>query len=165
MCFLTLLKIFLVFATETATNKLPAPGILGLGPFANSNIVVSLFKTAYRASSLTPLDNIFRLNNKVGNYMTVLLGRVLDPQNNYPGDLTIMEILPGYENILKEPGLPVTKATHNDQHWSVLLDADGIIGPDGKTIALTTGVDSTPNKKQLTVMFDTGYALFWLQKC
>ena len=45
------------------------------------------------------------------------------------------------------------------QHWQTLLDADGIIGPNGKVVDVTTGVSSTSNDKQLTVVFDTGYSL------
>ena len=41
------------------------------------------------------------------------------------------------------------------QHWQTLLDADGIIGPNGKVVDVTTGVSSTSNDKQLTVVFDT----------
>ena len=45
------------------------------------------------------------------------------------------------------------------QHWQTLLDANGIIGPNGKSVDVTTGVSSTSNDKQLTVVFDTGYSL------
>ena len=79
-----------------------------------------------------------------------------DPDNNYPGDLTIMEILPGYEDIQNQPQIPVQTAVYHDQLWSILLDEDGIIGSDGKAITVETHVNATQNKKQLTGHFDTG---------
>ncbi|KZP27564.1 acid protease [Athelia psychrophila] len=148
-----------IFATANETNSLPATGIIGLGPFSTSNIVGALTTktTTTTILGLPPLDNIFRQNTTTPNFLTVLLGRAEDPDNNYPGDLTIMEVLPGYEGILDQPKLPVTAAQHGGQHWSALLDADGLVGPDGEPIAVKTRVGATKNKKQLTVMFDTGF--------
>lgn len=131
-------------------------GIIGLGPFSTSNIAIALTTKTNAIQGLPPLDNIFRQNTTTPNFLTVLLGRAEDSDNNYPGDLTIMEILPGYEGILDEPKLPVTIAEHLNQHWSALLDADGFIGPDGESIPVKTLVGATKNKKQLTVIFDTG---------
>ncbi|KAF7981218.1 hypothetical protein HWV62_34561 [Athelia sp. TMB] len=145
------------FAEANATNELPAPGIIGLGPFSTSAIVVALTTKTTTVQGLPPLDNIFQQSPNTPNFLTVLLGRASDPDHNYPGDLTIMEILPGYEAVLEQPKLPVALAQHGNQHWSTLLDADGFIGPDGEPIPVKTGVKSTKNKKQLTVMFDTGY--------
>lgn len=69
-----------------------------------------------------------------------------------------MEVLEGYENILDQPKMAATEAEYGDQHWEVLLDEDGIIGPDGNAISVESKVNKTENKKQLTAMFDTGYA-------
>lgn len=46
-----------------------------------------------------------------------------------------------------------------DQHFQVLLDEDGLIGPDGKPISLNTDVSTAANKKQATVVIDTGFSL------
>jgi len=105
---------------------------------------------------LPPLDNIFRQNPTSANYITVLLGRVADADNNYPGDLTVMETFAGYEDVHNQPHIPVQTAVHGDQHWNVLIDEDGIIGSDGKAIPVKTHVNATKNKKQLTGFFDTG---------
>lgn len=150
-----LLTHLVVFATESA-DQLPAAGIIGLGPFIGSVITNTLTNGSSIVQGLPPLDNIFSQNTTTPNFLTVLLGRVSDPDDNYPGDLTIMDILPGYEDILSQPQLPVTVAQNGNQHWSTLLDQDGFIGPDGQPISVKTDVKETKNNKQLTIMFDTG---------
>jgi hypothetical protein len=133
-------------------------GVIGLGPMANSFILHSAGGNPdydpilYQISGLIP-DSI---------YLTILLSRSDDPGNTYPGDITIGEILPGYEDVLNQPQLPVTSNPFADdinQHWQVLLDPDGIIGPDGNPISVTTQVLGTKNQQQLTAMFDSGYGL------
>lgn len=105
---------------------------------------------------LPPVDEIFTQSKLTPNYITILLGRSDDPDNRFPGDLTIAELLPGYEDIIKEPKLSVQDAKFGNQHWSILIDQDGIIGPGGEAIPVETNVSSTRNKAQLTAMFDTG---------
>jgi len=76
--------------------------------------------------------------------------------------LTIGEVLPGYQNLTSQPKLSVSvlPSTESEgQHWQTLLDANGVIGPNGKVVDVTTGVSSTSNNQQLTVVFDTGYSL------
>lgn len=46
-----------------------------------------------------------------------------------------------------------------DQHLQVLLDADGLIGPDGHPIQFESNVTQTENRKQATVVFDCGFTL------
>lgn len=67
-----------------------------------------------------------------------------------------MEILPGYEEILNQSKIVVQTAQYGNQDWAVLLDEDGIIGADGKPIAVQSTVNQTQDKKQLTAIFDTG---------
>ena len=50
------------------------------------------------------------------------------------------------------------------QHWQTLIDENGILGPDGQPIALTTVVDKTSNGKKLTAVFDTGFSLTQVPK-
>lgn len=102
------------------------------------------------------MNRIFLQNTSTPNYITVLLGRSDDPDNSYPGDFTIGEVLSDYKNILDEPKLDIVHAEFGDQHWSVLLE-DGIIGPDGKALQTETLVSETGDKKRLTFIFDTGY--------
>jgi len=144
------------FQVEPDANHAANQGLIGLGPWFVSSIFEKLNSTT---DGLPPVDNIFRQNMTTPNYLTVLLGRSDDPVNNFPGDITVGEILTGYEDVQDQPKLPVDFAKYGDQHWSVLLDADGIIGPDGNPISTTTHVSSTKNKQQLTAMFDTGYTL------
>jgi len=76
--------------------------------------------------------------------------------------LTVGEILDDYPDILKEPQLPITKVPENDsddQHLQILLDPDGITGPDGKLISITSSVNQTANKKQATVVLDCGFTM------
>lgn len=53
--------------------------------------------------------------------------------------------------------VPIDRRT--DQHFQVLLDEGGLIGPDGKSVVLHTDVVSTANKKQVTAVIDTGFSL------
>jgi len=105
------------------------------------------------------LDRIFLSNTSTPNYLTTLLGRSDDPTDIYPGDITIGEIVPGFEKITTMPKLPVARVSLRekvDQHWQVLLDKDGITGPDGKIINATSIVDGG---KRLNVVLDTGFSL------
>lgn len=86
----------------------------------------------------------------------------------YPGNITVGEVLQGFENITSQPQVPVTVVPALDaeaQHWQVLLDEDGIIGPDGQPILIQTGVQSTPNQNQLTAVFDTGFSFPQVPLC
>ncbi|KAI0052261.1 acid protease [Auriscalpium vulgare] len=132
-------------------------GLIGLGPFWGSSIYEALGE---QPVGDPPLDSIFRQNASAPNILTVLLDRSNDPGNPYPGDMSIGELLPGYDAITEQPQLPVTLNPGNDvsnQHWQLLLDEDGVIGPDGQPAAVVSGVPSTQNKAQLTVVFDTGF--------
>ncbi|RDB14602.1 Pepsin A [Hypsizygus marmoreus] len=133
-------------------------GIMGLGPNYGSNI----YQVVGSVGGAALLDRIFLQNVSTPNYLTVLLGRSQDPTDFYSGSLTIGEILDGYEGVVSEPKLPVidlAEPRRGDQHFQVLLDEDGLIGPDGKAISLRTAVYATSNKKQLTAVVDTGFSL------
>lgn len=129
---------------------------MGLGPYQTSAVAGALTTDKHDIKGLPPVDSIFQQNKSAPNYLTVLLGRADDPSDKFPGDLTIGELLPGYDDVQQQPKLQVEDAKFGNQHWSVLLDADGIMGPDGKSIPAKTNVSSTKNKKQLTAVFDTG---------
>ncbi|KAG9227436.1 hypothetical protein PTI98_010962 [Pleurotus ostreatus] len=161
-------KAHLDFAGHTVLNQAyleitpgdePAgTGLIGLGPNSGSNI----FRTLNSSDGHAVLDRIFLQNTSTPNFMTVLLGRSEDPVDTFPGDLTIGEILPGFENITSQPKLTVTDVPIwevGDQHFQVLLDADGIIGPTGQPVKVKTAVDETKNKKQVTAIVDTGFSL------
>ncbi|KAI9453906.1 acid protease [Lactarius psammicola] len=136
----------------------PVPGMLGLGPNTGSGVHAALDN---QSQGNAVLDRIFRQNVSTPNILTVLLGRSNDPMERYPGNITVGEILPGLESITSQPQVSVTSLPpldSEDQHWQVLLDEDGIIGPDGKPIQIQTKVQSTSNPKQLTAVFDTGFS-------
>lgn len=144
--------------TPPTTQTKAGYGLIGLGPQTGSEV-----RGAINSSAGDPvLDRIFRQNTTTPNYLTILLGRSDDPTDTLPGDITVGEILPGYENITSQPKLNVSVVPSDDtdnQHWQTLLDADGIIGPDGNAIDVETSVSSTSNKKQLTAVFDTGFSI------
>jgi hypothetical protein len=78
------------------------------------------------------------------------------------------EVLPNYANVTSQPKLPVTTVSLSNQanqHFQLLLDANGFIGPDGSPIPFTSSVSSTSNKKQATVVIDTGFSLPQVPRC
>lgn len=134
-------------------------GLIGLGPNNGSRVFEALDR---EDQGDAVLDRLFRQNTSTPNFLSVLLGRSDDPTDTFPGDLTVGEILPGYEVISSQPKLTVSRVSiydTGDQHWQTLVDADGIIGSNGKVISVTTGVNTTSNAKQLTAVFDTGFTL------
>jgi hypothetical protein len=143
----------------SSSNTPPVSGILGLGPNRGSRIHASLNS---QPQGDTVLDRIFRQNVSAPNFLTVLLGRSNDPTDKNPGDITVGEILQGLENVTSQSREPVTTLQPPDavnQHWQVLLDEDGIIGPDGRPIQVQTRVNGSQSPKQLTAIFDTGFSL------
>ena len=135
-------------------------GLLGLGPNSGSNIHDALKK---KPAGDTVLDRIFRQDPSTPNILTVLLSRSDNPDEQYPGQITVSDILPDRQGILDQPKLPV-KAVRSSQsgyqHWQVLLDRNGIIGPDGHPITLHTKA----SKGQITVIFDTGFSFSQVPK-
>jgi hypothetical protein len=78
--------------------------------------------------------------------------------------MTISEVLPLFQNISSQPKVPVTvlsSSLNTSQHFSALLDSDGIIGPDGNAIKMTTNASLAPShdSQQLQIIFDTGFSL------
>lgn len=124
-------------------------GIIGLGPGSASEVRDQLGEAGNPV-----LDRIFKQNTTTPNYITILLGRAGDPTDTFPGDLTIGELVSGFENITSQPKLPVTEMKNRGgQHWTAFLDKNGIIGPDGQRII--TPKKATGNR--LNVMFDSGF--------
>lgn len=77
----------------------------------------------------------------------------------HTGQLTIGSIVPGQEAIVNTAKLPALVDEFGVQHWQSLLDANGIIGPDGEIINTTTTIEKPLNgtRDQLHVVFDSGY--------
>lgn len=139
----------------SATGKPDGSGLIGLGPSRGSNV-----REALKTAAGNPvLDRIFLTDTSTPNYLTTLLGRSDDPTDLFPGDITVGELVPGFENITQMPKLPVAQVSirdTGDQHWQILLDKNGIIGPDGKVINVTSIVDGGP---RLNAVLDTGFTL------
>ena len=111
-----------------------------------------------------PIDSIFNQNTATPNFISVLLNRPNDTQETYTGEITISEVLPLFQNISSQPHVPVSvlqSSLSAAQHFSVLLDSDGIIGPDGNAIKLTSNATLAPSHSsdQLQIIFDTGFSL------
>lgn len=132
-------------------------GLIGLGPNTGSVILDKLDDD----SGDSVLNRIFSQNTTSANYLTILLDRVGSANQSFTGHLTISEVVTGFENILNMPKLEVNevhKLTDADQHWQALTDANGLIGPDGKPIAVDSIVPSCPDN-QLVTVFDSGFTL------
>ncbi|KAI9507214.1 acid protease [Russula earlei] len=145
----------------TPSNLAPdGTGLIGLGPSSGS-IVLAAMNTSGSAGDPV-IDNVFRQNVSVPNFISFLLNRPNDTFENYTSEFTISEILPSYQNITNQPKLPVSVLESQisfAQHFSVLLDPDGIIGPDGKPIQTTsnTSFGPTHNPNQLQLAIDSGF--------
>ena len=148
----------LVQVNSSSTNP-SGQGLIGLGPNVGSNIYDALKK---QSQGDTVLDQIFRQNPSTPNILTVLLTRSDDPTEQYPGEITVSDILPGMQTVVNQPKLTVKtvpSSRSGAQHWQVLLDPNGITGPNGQPIAVSTKVSGTSNSSSLTVVFDTGFSL------
>lgn len=138
-------------------------GLLGLGPSSASN---NRFFVNSSAGD-PPLDRIYQTDTSLPRILTVLLSRETDAlPGGTParaGQLSIGEVIPFYEGILNQTKLPglVDQFGPTLQHWETLLDANGIIGPDGEKIETTTTIENATagSVNQLHVVLDTGFSL------
>lgn len=159
------------------SNNVAGSGLIGLGPAAGSNILSTLNSSA----GSPPLDMIFGQNTSTPNFLTILLNRSDDPDEVYcsmyeysgtpclnflfqpfPGDLSVGEVLPGYDSITSQPKLDVStvsSSSKSGQHWQTLLDSNGVIGPDGNAISISSVVSGASDKSKATVIFDSGFSL------
>lgn len=143
------------FILDQSGNNPKGEGLIGLGP--NSGSVIH--SVLNNPNGDAPLDRIFRQNTSTPNYLTIYLGRSDDPSNRFPGEITIGQPIQGYENVTSEPKLPVFDVNDGlGQHWQTLLDADGIIGPDGQPVQVASHVKNGGTNR-LNVIFDTGFSL------
>lgn len=58
----------------------------------------------------------------------------------------------------------VVEQQRADQHFQVLLDEDGLLGPDGQAIPVHTNIAAAPNQNQATAVVDTGFSFPQLPK-
>ncbi|KAJ3988032.1 aspartic peptidase domain-containing protein [Lentinula detonsa] len=146
-----------ISASQSSSNP-SGQGLIGLGPNSGSNVYAKFDNN----TGASVCDRIFIQNTSSPNYITVNLGRTDDPSADFPGNITIGETLDGLDSVTSQPKLEVTTVSIHDtgdQHFQILIDSDGLIGPDNQSISYTTEVDSTSNAKQATAVLDTGFSL------
>jgi hypothetical protein len=136
--------------TPPSNSNEEGTGLIGLGPYSASTIYDILKQDP---SGYPPLERIFRQDPSTPNYITVLLGRSDDPDEMFPGDLTVSELIPGYENVTNQPKLP----SINNGHWSTFLDG---ISVNGQIIELPKSQVANSGK-QLTVVVRPNILSFW----
>ncbi|THV03006.1 acid protease [Dendrothele bispora CBS 962.96] len=148
----------------TPDNTNPSgKGLIGLGPNSGSNV----YKTLNSDTGRAVVNRIFLQNTSTPNFITVNLGRIEDPDDPFPGNITVGAVLSGLDSISSQPKLEVTEVSvqrEGDQHFQILIDSDGIIGPDNNSVSITSTVDDTSNSKQATAVVDTGFSLSQVPK-
>ncbi|KAE9408889.1 acid protease [Gymnopus androsaceus JB14] len=147
------------YISASASSSNPSgQGLIGLGPNSGSNI----YSAIPNNTGASVCDRIFLQNTSSPNFITVNLGRADDPDSDFPGNITIAETLEGLDSVTSQPKNNVTVVSVHetgDQHFQVLLDSDGMIGPDNQSISFKTAVEGTSNSSQATAVFDTGFSL------
>jgi len=148
----------LVNDTSTLTSSFSIDGfqgLMGLGFDAGSNVREKLGD----GPGDTPLSRIFQQNKTTQNFVSVLLNRANDPTDPVTGQITISELASGYESIQSQPQLDIKNVVHDSssQHWAVFTDKDGVTGPDGNAIDITSIVPHVSGG-QLVAVLDSGFS-------
>lgn len=129
-------------------------GLIGLGFDAASIVRSNLGKGV----GDTPLTRIFQLNKTTQNFVSIQLDRAKDPTDPITGQITISEVVSGYENITSQPKLYLKDAfmDSSNQHWAVVTDKSGVIGPGGDDISIESIVPHVSGGKMVAVL-DSGF--------
>jgi hypothetical protein len=129
-------------------------GLIGLGFDAESIVRNKLGKGA----GDTPLSRIFQLNKTTQNFVSIQLNRAKDPSDPITGQITISEVISGYENVTSQPKLYLKDAfmDSSNQHWAVVTDNNGVIGPGGDDISIESIVPHVSGGKMVAVL-DSGF--------
>lgn len=106
----------------------------------------------------TPLSRIFQLNKTTQNFVSLQLNRAKDPTDTITGQITVSELVSGYENVTSQTKLWLKDAfmDSSNQHWAVVTDKNGVIGPDGSTISTDSIVRHISGGKMVAVL-DSGF--------
>jgi hypothetical protein len=150
---------FLVHVEDTSSFSptLQSNGFQGLiGLVFDSTSVVRI--KVGNDSGDTPLSRIFQLNKTTQNFVSLQLNRANDPTDTITGQITISELVSGYENVTTQTKLWLKDAfmDSGNQHWAVVTDSDGVIGPDGSSIARESIVRHISGGKMVAVL-DSGF--------
>ena len=141
------------FSPSLSINGLQ--GLMGLGFDAGSIVRGTLGD----GPGDTPLSRIFQQNKTTQNYISILLDRANDPTDPVTGQITISELVSGYENIASQPKLDIKDVVYDaaTQHWAVFTDKSGVTGPDGNAIDITSIVPHVSGG-QLVAVLDSGFS-------
>ena len=106
----------------------------------------------------TPLSRIFQQNLTTQNFVSLQLNRANDPSDPITGQITISELITGYESIASQPKLYLKNAfmDSSNQHWAIVTDNNGVIGPDGNPIVVESIVPHITGG-QLVAVLDSGF--------
>lgn len=144
--------------------------LVGLGPYFVDSTVYALLNGSDAA--LPMMLNIFKQNMTSENYITLLLPRLYDPESTAFGEMTISELVPGREAVANQTKLPIAALTNNAsisqaQHWMTVTDLNGIIGPSGQPINITTKTSELASpvagNGRLVGIFDSGMCFLSFQ--
>jgi len=105
----SIIDIVYVSDTSTFTTDIRSQGyygLLGLGP--NSGSVVRK-KISKDSRGDTMLTHIFETDNLTDNYISFLLDRKGVPNPPFQGQITISELVPGFENVSSMPQIDIDK--------------------------------------------------------
>jgi hypothetical protein len=139
-------KVNLIGEVDTKTIFQGADGILGMALFSESTIEGNM---NLNASAAPFLDNVFASDKTTPNFISFLLQRNNDPDSNVTAELTIGEVISGYENVTAMPQNQVVNATTG--HWQLAID--GVFFPDGTQINFPIKAIGAP---KATGVLDTG---------
>ncbi|KAI9433250.1 acid protease [Lactarius psammicola] len=147
----------LVNDTSTFSSSLKSngfQGLMGLG-FDDGSIVRGILGDG---QGDTPLSRIFQQNKTTQNFVSILLDREDDPTDSVTGQITVSEFASGYESIESQTKLYIKDVFFDtsSQHWAVYIDKNGVTGPDGNVISLTSIVPRVRGGKLIAVL-DSGF--------
>ena len=106
----------------------------------------------------TPLSRVFQQNKTTQNYVSLQLDRANDPTDTITGQITISELVSGNESIASQPKLYLKDAfmDSSNQHWAIITDNNGVLGPDGSSISVESIVPHVSGGQMVAVL-DSGF--------
>lgn len=150
-------------------NPVLVPDSSNFSPTLQSNGFQGLMGIGFDAESIirgkvgdaagdTPLTRIFQQNQTTQNFVSFQLDRAKDPTDTVTGQITISELISGYESIASQPKLYLKDAfmDSSNQHWAIITDNNGVIGPDGTPISVESIVPHVSGGKMVAVL-DSGF--------
>ncbi|EIN04390.1 acid protease [Punctularia strigosozonata HHB-11173 SS5] len=156
-----------VYVPDASAMKFPPgiQGVIGLGPDISSDIVELDIEEGgsnpLRTHSV--LSRIFSQNKTSQNFMSLLLTRTNDTEEDFEGEITISTLITGFENVTSMPRLPVVNASVLDarfqfaQHLTVATDPDPVVvnGHRIRSHSIVPHID--PGRMVAT--FDSGFTV------